>query len=94
MQTEQSHILGLLNRGRITLTEAETMFDLVLGSDSRISRIKSWLGAHIGPCLAITLLIGVVLRPALIALLQTGMQTIGGTESLRLFFYRLLEAFL
>jgi hypothetical protein len=99
MQAEQSHILVLLNCGRITLAEAETMFDSALGpgsriSDTRISRIKSWLGAHIAPCLAITLLTGVALRPALIALLQTGMQAIGGTESLQLFLYRLLEAFL
>jgi hypothetical protein len=94
MQTEQSHILELLNCGRITLGEAETMLDSALGCDSRFSRIKSWLGAHIVPCLAIALITGVALRPALIALLQTGVQAIGGTENLQLFLYRLLEAFL
>jgi hypothetical protein len=99
MQTEQNRILDLLNSGRITLAEAESMLDSALGhgsliSDSRVTRIKSWLGSHMSSCLALALLTGVGLRPALTALLETGMHAIGGTEGLQLFFYRLLEALL
>lgn len=94
MQTEQTRILDLLNSGRITLAEAETMLESALGRDNRATRIRSWLGSHLSSCLVLALLAGVALRPALTALLQTAMQAIGGTEGLQLFFYRLLEAFL
>jgi len=94
MPTEQSRILDLLNSSRITLAEAETMLDSAMGYDSRVARIKSWLGARMGSCLALALMTGVALRPVLIALLQTGMQIIGGTADPQTFLYRLLEAFL
>jgi hypothetical protein len=93
MQSEHSRILALLDGGRITLAEAEEMFDTALGKESRIARMKLWLGVRLGYCLAIALIAGALLRPALIAVLHTGTQAIGGNVDLQFFLNRLSEAF-
>jgi hypothetical protein len=93
MQIEHSRILALLDGGRITLAEAEVMFDSALGKGSRVARMRFWLAARLGYCLAIALIAGVLLRPALIIVLHTGAQAIGGNVDLQVLLNRLSEAF-
>jgi len=45
MRTDQRQILTLLSCGRITLTEAETMFDSAREGGGPVMRIRSWMGA-------------------------------------------------
>jgi len=102
MRTDQRQILSQLNCGRITISEAETLLDLARHGNSSIfpirsritSRIKGWVGDHMGSWLTLALLAGIGLRPAFAAALDAGVQTIGGLTGLHLFFNRLMEAFL
>jgi len=94
MRTDQRQILTLLNCGRITLTEAEMMFDSAREGGGPVMRIRSWMGARIGSWLALALLAGVVLRPTLVAALDIGMRAAGGPDNLQFLLNRLMEAFL
>jgi hypothetical protein len=100
MPTDRSQILALVDRGRITVTEAEWMLasrpdDSGLGPVSGIvAGIRSRIGARPILSLATALVVGIVLQPAFVHGLQELMQAIDAPSSFQFFFNRLLEAFL
>jgi hypothetical protein len=98
MQTEHRQILAFLDRGEISLAEAEKMLDSTLqdktGYDkTRLSRLKSWLGSRFGATLCAAVLAGVALQPAFAATLYAGMRVVHG-PTLNILLNRLLEAYL
>jgi hypothetical protein len=103
MPTDRSQILGLVDRGRITVTEAEWMLasradDLgegVAGVRARLlARIRSLVSARPLLSLSTALVAGVVLQPAFVHGLGALMQAIDAPSSFQFLFNRLLEAFL
>jgi len=93
MQTEQRQILAFLDRGDISLAEAETLLDSTLADKSRFSRLKSWLSTRIGPTLCAAILAGAALQPAFAATLHAGMRIVEG-PTINILLNRLLEAYL
>jgi hypothetical protein len=103
MPTDRSQILALVDRGRITVTEAEWMLasrtdDPGAGPGSWIAGIGVRLRARVSSrpllSLAIALVAGVVLQPVFVHGLQGLMQAIDAPSSFQFLFNRLLEAFL
>jgi len=103
MPTDRSQILALVDRGRITVTEAEWMLasradDLdegVAGIGARLlARLRARLVARPVLSLAAALVAGVVLQPVVVHGLQGLMQAIDAPSSFQFLFNRLLEAFL
>jgi hypothetical protein len=103
MPTDRSQILALVDRGRITVTEAEWMLasrvdDLsegVSGIGARLlARIRSRFVARPVFSMTAALVAGVVLQPVFVHGLQGLMQAIDAPSSFQFLFNRLLEAFL
>lgn len=93
MNSEPRHILLLLDSGQITLNEAERLLDSA-ARRAAFSQLRQWITGRLGYAIAVAIFAGMLIQPAVLLAAQTAFTAVTGSESLQLFFQRLLEAML